>query len=230
MKRFFCSDHHFGHAKQFTSYGRKGIFSSNHEMTEFLIKQHNAVVKPCDTVYFVGDFTFLPFEESKAILSRLNGAQKILVQGNHCLSGKRHISVKQYFDMGFTEVVQEKMIKVSNGLSVLLKHYPYQKNSLKLFFLDVADYFRPEHKKRFKKYHAYFPCDRGFWLIHGHIHRGPKILGRQINVNVDSWDFKPVSESEICKMMNEYENTRLLKKIKFLLRRSFWRLASLFRK
>jgi calcineurin-like phosphoesterase family protein len=53
---------------------------------------------------------------------------------------------------------------------------------------------------------------------HGHFHNGAKVKGNQINVNMDTWDFKLVSESEIVKMTgtkNYLKNkvTGLIKKL-----------------
>lgn len=80
---WFLSDHHFNHANiiKFLGYNGKRIrpeFDSIEEMNEFIIQQHNKVVKPGDKVYFGGDMgrNFAPF------LLRMHG-RKRLIQGNH---------------------------------------------------------------------------------------------------------------------------------------------------
>lgn len=180
-----------------------------------MIARHNSVVTSKNQItYFIGDFTFSSYAASKEILSRMNG-QKILILGNHDISDKRHISVKQFLEMGFKDVITEKIIKFSNGEVALLKHYPYEKHPLKLWWMRLTGKLGP-----FKKYHAFYPINKGLWLLHGHVHRGPKRIEKQINVNVETWDYYPVSESQICKMMAEYKAElnsrpfkRLLKKI-----------------
>ena len=48
-------------------------------MNETLIKNHNSVVKPNDTVYHLGDFAFY---NTNQYLKRLNG-NHLLIRGNH---------------------------------------------------------------------------------------------------------------------------------------------------
>jgi calcineurin-like phosphoesterase family protein len=55
-------------------------------MNEEIIKRFNERVKPEDTVYFLGDFTFGRNEERKKFIERLNG-NIIFVIGNHDKSG-----------------------------------------------------------------------------------------------------------------------------------------------
>ena len=52
------------------------------EMTEDLIKYHNELVKPEDTVWHLGDFTFGGTPEVIRLLRRLNGNYKF-IWGNH---------------------------------------------------------------------------------------------------------------------------------------------------
>lgn len=79
------SDTHFGHEKTCTTFKRNDgtplrPFASAEEMDEVMVERWNAVVRPHDKVYHLGDVVihrrFLP------ILSRLNG-KKRLIRGNH---------------------------------------------------------------------------------------------------------------------------------------------------
>src|SRR6056300_578004 len=82
--RFFISDTHFDHANilTFTDYAGKPVreFDSVEAMNEAMIERWNAVVKPGDTVYHLGDVAIA--KRGLTHLARLNG-RKILVKGNH---------------------------------------------------------------------------------------------------------------------------------------------------
>ena len=82
---FLISDTHFGHEKTCTTFKRADgsplrPFANGDEMNEEMVSRWNAVVRPHDKVYHLGDVVinrkFLP------ILDRLNG-KKRLVRGNH---------------------------------------------------------------------------------------------------------------------------------------------------
>lgn len=82
---FLISDTHFGHEKTCTTFKRSNgsplrPFANADEMNEEMVRRWNAVVRPNDKVYHLGDVVinrkFLP------ILDRLNG-KKRLVRGNH---------------------------------------------------------------------------------------------------------------------------------------------------
>ncbi len=55
-------------------------FASIHDHDEFIIQQHNSVVKPNDRWYCIGDLTFN--NKYLHLVSRLNG-RKVLIKGNH---------------------------------------------------------------------------------------------------------------------------------------------------
>lgn len=82
---FIISDTHFGHENTCTKFKRKDgsplrPFANAEEMDAVMIERWNAIVKPQDKIYHLGDVVinkkFLP------ILAQLNG-HKRLVRGNH---------------------------------------------------------------------------------------------------------------------------------------------------
>lgn len=84
---FFISDPHWNHANILTFVGVDGKpirphFSNVEEMNEVMIERWNAVVRPQDKVWNLGDVFFGDFDEYKKIHSRLNGHQRLLL-GNH---------------------------------------------------------------------------------------------------------------------------------------------------
>ena len=83
---FFCSDHHFHHANILNFKRDDGtplrVFDDVNYMNEYMVMQHNRVVRPNDKVYFLGDVTMPKTAEALKILARMNG-EKILIKGNH---------------------------------------------------------------------------------------------------------------------------------------------------
>lgn len=79
---WFTSDQHFGHANIIKYCARP--FDSVHEMNAVITERHNALVKPKDQVYHLGDFAFA---NHARYLARLNG-QHHLILGNHDRPGR----------------------------------------------------------------------------------------------------------------------------------------------
>jgi len=80
---FVISDPHFGHANIITFYqGKEKMrdFATVEEMNEHLVTSINAVVRPQDQLYILGDVCLK--KKDLPILGRLNGELK-LVRGNH---------------------------------------------------------------------------------------------------------------------------------------------------
>jgi calcineurin-like phosphoesterase family protein len=76
---YFTADTHIGH--EFIIKACNRPFDSVIEMNETIISNWNSKVKPNDTIYHLGDFSYRcknPYE----YFARLNG-RKILVKGNH---------------------------------------------------------------------------------------------------------------------------------------------------
>ena len=80
MRTWFTADTHFGHANIIKFCGRP--FKDVDEMDRTLIEVWNAVVRPEDTVWHLGDFAFRSTKDPEAYLRRLHGT-KHLVVGNH---------------------------------------------------------------------------------------------------------------------------------------------------
>lgn len=110
MAIFYISDTHFGH-KNILKYDNRPYFTVA-EMDADLIKRWNNAVKPTDTVYHLGDFSWLKPAEESEILQQLNGT-KILIRGNH--DYKPTPEWKEV--LPFAEIVD-------NGRHVILSHFP----------------------------------------------------------------------------------------------------------
>lgn len=95
---YFCSDTHFSHANILKYCERP--FKDPQEMDAVLIK-NLSIVKPEDTLYFLGDFTMRGEDHIKwfqSTLSRIAG-RKILILGNH-----DKLKPFTYIDVGFESV------------------------------------------------------------------------------------------------------------------------------
>lgn len=109
----FTSDSHWGHANIIKYCNRP--FKNVWEMNHVLIEKWNAVVKPTDTVYHLGDFAFLAPRQIKDLLKCLNG-NITMVLGNH--DGPAH----NY--PGVTIVKDSMSLKLEDGTELFMTHYP----------------------------------------------------------------------------------------------------------
>lgn len=117
---FISSDLHLSHGNILTFLRKDGAklrnFSSIEEHDEFIIEQHNKVVKPNDRWYCLGDLTF--HNRYLHLVGRLNG-RKVLIKGNHdVLKLSQYI---KYFDD----------IRACHSLAgILFTHIPVHPDSL----------------------------------------------------------------------------------------------------
>ncbi|AXQ63466.1 phosphoesterase [Streptomyces phage Comrade] len=182
MTVFFTSDTHFGHQRIIELCERP--FDSVDEMNEAMIERWNAVVKPTDVVYHLGDVALGKIAESLPLVGRLNG-DIALVPGNHdrIFSGEKE-KMRVRFDAEyrkvFASILPESLVTSVGGFDVVLSHFPYVGDS------HGAD--RHADKR---------PKDEGLPIIHGHVHDEWKHNGRMFNVGVDVNDFRPVHMDEV---------------------------------
>ena len=112
---WLVSDTHFGHQNIITYCNRP--FTTAEEMDEAIIQRWNAVVRPQDHVYHLGDVAMKA--TSLALVQRLNG-HKRLVRGNHDI-----FKTKQYLAAGFEEIHGVRVID-----KMALTHVPVHPSSL----------------------------------------------------------------------------------------------------
>ena len=80
LVHFFTADQHYGHANIIRFCQRP--FASVEEMDRELIRRHNEIVGPDDTVIHAGDFAYRSTRTPQSYLQELNG-HHILVRGSH---------------------------------------------------------------------------------------------------------------------------------------------------
>lgn len=188
--RYYSSDQHFYHANIIRFCDRP--FSSVEEMNEILIKNWNDIVKEDDEVIVVGDFS-MAFRSVEIFTKRLSG-RKILIAGNHDFCHPTHKKsrdkenqkkwTQRYLDNGWAEVHLKMELDLPGIGIVNVSHLPY-KGGGDSGYEDRHEKHRLENDER--------------WLICGHVHSSWKIKDKQINVGVDVWNYKPISEEEVIK-------------------------------
>lgn len=137
-------------------------------MNEEMIQRHNARVSPGDEVFMLGDFALkMQPNDVNHVISRLNG-HKHLIVGNHDTK-----NVKKY--RGFASV-QPYLEKRIDGIKVCMMHFP----------------ILAWNRKHYGSFH-----------LHGHSHGkqnypgNPYLLGRAMDVGVDTNQFRPYEWPEI---------------------------------
>ena len=164
---YYTSDLHLGHEKIITYENRP--FGDVEDMNERLVENWNAVVKPEDTVYHLGDFAIrnknMNLDRILEFYNRLNG-NKVLLIGNHDLDWIDKVSDQLQF-----KPVDYLEIKDGDDI-VCLMHYP------------IEDWDGKHH---------------GTIHIHGHVHGRDIIshLPNRFNAGVDVNDYKPVTLEEL---------------------------------
>lgn len=188
--KYFTSDFHFNHANVIKYCNRP--FETVDQMNEVLLKAWNEVVKPEDTVYFLGDFCFNP-QKALEWLSKLNG-EIIFISGNHDktfeFQGKsKHIKWKGlYKQAGCKEIHQQLQVTLKNNQKVLLNHFPY---------LQVGTQVGGDIR-----YLEYRPENKGMVLLHGHSHCHYVKNKNMIDVGIDH-NFKLYSEDDIIELIKD---------------------------
>ena len=119
---FVISDTHFGHQGiiEFENVYR-GHFKNAEEMDECMVERWNAVVKPNDLVYHLGD---VAFKNQYDIVKRLNGT-KALIFGNH----DNGVTIQRFMEIGFTQFFGMKRI----GREYFFTHCPMHRFELNMY-------------------------------------------------------------------------------------------------
>jgi len=191
MNNFFTSDWHLGHNTI-----QKGIrgkfFSSMEEHDATIINNIFETVEPGNNLYFLGD-AFWKWD-SKQVEKFMTDLKRHRINlhwiiGNHDkLSWTKHSCVKWVGQI--KDIIIEKQ-------PITLCHYP------------MLVYNRSHYNA---------------WQLYGHLHVGDSthsrlykvnIMGKKLNMNVELWDYKPVSFEQIEDSMKyKADNWDLIKKEK----------------
>ena len=184
---WFTSDPHFLH-KNIIKYCDRP-FSDVKEMNEVLVDNWNSVVGSNDLIFCLGDFSLGREDDTKRILQSLNG-HKVLIKGNHEKSVMKKEYTRDEFDGGIYELLEIKVNdeEVSDGFQdIVLCHYTML---------------------------TWNRSHRGAWQLFGHVHGNldgdPRISPNQLDVGVDSHNFKPISYQKVKEIITK-QNLKKLK-------------------
>ena len=174
---FFVSDTHWGH-KNIIKYSNRP-YENVAEMNEALIQNWNALVKPADEVWHLGDFAFMQFPEFKDVLRQLKGNIHF-VRGNH----DQMISQNKFeiLNTGKIKTIQDYAEVKIAGTMLVLFHYGQ----------------RVWNKSHYGSIHLY-----------GHSHGSLPPYGLSVDVGVDckeiTPEYRPIHLDEVLKYMKGRE-------------------------
>lgn len=191
---FYTSDLHVGHRMVAGLRGFKMFADENGVPSPIDVQAHNdqlaanwdAVVKPEDTVYVLGDISINGGQHALDWIEERPGT-KHLVAGNHDPVHPLHSrSQKLLPHWGkYFETIQPYSRRKLMGHTVLLSHFPYWS------YLDGPG----RDTARFEQFRL---PEMGEYLLHGHTHQSDDIEhGLSFHVGVDSHNLQLVPQSEI---------------------------------
>jgi calcineurin-like phosphoesterase family protein len=177
---FFTSDYHLYHAK-ILLLGKGRPFADVEEMHAAIADRHNAVVRPGDRVFNLGDFALKStWEQAYAFRQRLTGQQHFLF-GNH-------------------DNVAQEMIRNVPNCFVRVWGDPDSPGS---YVLRLKGYDVPKIQIGHFAARTWTSSHKGSWNLYGHSHNQ---LPEEVNllsfdVGVDCWNYAPVSIEEVAQKM-----------------------------
>lgn len=192
---WMTSDLHISHERISELAGRP--FDNINDMNEAIVSNWNETVAPEDTVYILGDLCLGKMDDSLPIAGELQG-YKILIPGNHDRVSPMYSHKKGYDrwaaryrnEAGICEILDPQVrIDIGHHRKVLVSHFPYSGDSRK--------------EDRFVDYR---PVDTGEFLVQGHVHEKWLQKGRQINVGLDAWGGRIVSEDQLAELIDAGPN------------------------
>lgn len=182
MQNWFTSDWHLFHDKMTQN---RSLFSSTGEMNAIIIDNIFNVLKPNDNLYFLGD---IGWKFPNGYLEKLFTDFKRHRIHFHWIEGNHDSSIK----VDSSSIVWRGQIKdiVINKQPITLSHYP-------LIVWNKSHY--------------------NAWNLYGHIHykditynklislaNNPILLSKRLNVNVEYYDYKPISFDYINDIFTDY--------------------------
>lgn len=197
---YLTSDMHFGHRNVIRFCDRP--FADEKEMCNGLIDNWNKVVGPNDFVFSLGDFSWWTGRHDvKRLVGRLKG-RKYFIPGNHCKEG-------------MYELVDDSNFHECSDIVVL--YVRGQEGDPRFKDVKVYEIVLCHYPLTCWSHSNYANCYQFF----GHIHSKPGTLlsefgeelsikpGKQMDVGVDRWDYKPIDLFDAIKAAQAYPTNPL---------------------
>lgn len=197
---FYTSDVHIGHRKVAgirgfwdednviaTGFGMPEALPDTHAHDEMLAENWDAVVRPGDTVYVLGDISINGDHALEWMDAR--PGHKVLIAGNHDPVNPMFRTAEAKFPrwMQTFDMIVPFMRKRLGGQNVLLSHFPY------------ASYGEgPERGGAEESRHNQYRLpEMDLPLLHGHTHGKERGHENMFHVGVDAWDMQLVPQDTI---------------------------------
>jgi calcineurin-like phosphoesterase family protein len=166
---FFTSDTHFGHANVIRYAHRP--FRDREEMDAAMVRNWNAVVKPGDRIYHLGDFSFARPPRTAEILDLLQG-EIHLVRGNH--------------DKGLTPALEKRFAWVKDCYTLKVEDPEADGGVQRIVLFHYA-------------MRVWDQSHRGAWHLYGHSHGSlpDDPASRSFDIGVDCHGFAPVPYARV---------------------------------
>lgn len=163
-------------------------------MHRTLIKRYNAMVPKKGVGFFAGDMGNRT-QDIASVIKHLNGT-KVLILGNH------DKGMNTMYNCGFDVVLWSAHFYIARQ-KVTMSHCPLpgivREDTTGMRGSENEEW----HGASRKKHQTCIVPNEGQFHLHGHIHSrkdkpvSKKILGRQMDVGVTAWGYRPVSYGEI---------------------------------
>lgn len=119
MTIYITSDLHFGHKQIMKFCADTRPYTDTDEMNQALVDYWNDTVQEDDTVYHLGDFSFMNRTRTRAILEQLSG-NKVFIIGNHDRGNENVLS-----DFGDVhDYLRKRFTYNDEQVQVVLFHFP----------------------------------------------------------------------------------------------------------
>jgi calcineurin-like phosphoesterase family protein len=195
-KIFLTSDLHIGHANVI-KFDERPFRDLNH-MHAVLANNYNSTVPEDGICYFLGDIGLGKGDVLRDYMSRLNGATRVLLLGNH--DGGMY----SMYSMGFDVVLNSATIYIGEH-RVSMSHCPlpgvFREDVSQMKGARPNDHWHGEYKN-----HKFVSHANAEFHLHGHIHSDdkakPRIDGNQFDCGVRANSYRPVSLSQVESWIN----------------------------
>lgn len=199
--RWFTADTHFGHAN-ILKFEPNRPWDETHRMNLGLVERLTSSLSDGDELWHLGDVALGYLNATLPFLAMV-GVPVTLVAGNHDRVHPCHGERAERFIEVYRErcqladlVLTNTRLTLVDGTEVKVSHFPYPDPSIAR---------REDRHGRLvgDKFAEWRPVDEGGWLLCGHVHGSWRQRARQINVGVDAWGGRPVSEEALVEIIKQ---------------------------